>query len=184
MQRGTAEVNKGYAGAEFGSQGQLQLLVRANDEDSPAGRTEQLSFKMLTWLGSADWPAVSRDPSVSESRLHSKCRCCTLGIKTKNRPALQMWSQYTAKCKLQRCCCRPCLMVRGRSLLSLLLGSSIPYFVEISLSSSPRMGNLTSSYRQHGHTVMVSAGDIRDEAGLSGSTQRSDLLCTLRKSQS
>ena len=44
-------------------------------------------------------------------------------------------------------------MVRGRSLLSLLLGSSIPYFVEISLSSSPRMGNLTSSYRQHGHTV-------------------------------
>ena len=57
-------------------------------------------------------------------------------------------------------------MVRGRSLLSLLLGSSIPYFVEISLSSSPRMGNLTSSCRQHGHMVSTRAGSTAVTASM------------------
>ena len=43
VQRGPAEVEKGNAGAEHGLQGQLQLLVRADDEDSPAGTPTQSS---------------------------------------------------------------------------------------------------------------------------------------------
>ena len=135
---------------------------------------------MVTCVGSLDWLAACRGPPVSQPGLQSKCSCSTLGLLT-SKAGQPSGSHSTAhKRKLQPCCCRPCLMVRGRSLLSLLLGSSIPYFVEISLSSSPRMGNLTSSCRQHGHTVSTRTGSTAVTASMAVEQMSAGADCNRR----